>query len=142
MWVRKYTQVYADVTKEEVWQLWADINNWHLWHDDLDYCKLDDDFVVGNHFILKPKGGPKVKIDIVEIEKERKFVDCTRFPGAKMYDSHEVEETPEGLCIINTLTVTGPLKFLWIFLVAKNVAASVPKETAALVALARKKRRV
>jgi hypothetical protein len=48
-----------------------------------------------------------------------------------------MEETPEGLRIMNTLVVTGPLKWLWIKLVAKNVADTAPDETEALVNLAR-----
>lgn len=54
-----------------------------------------------------------------------------------MYDTHELEETPDGLRLINTLVVTGPLKFLWVKLVAQNVADSVPKEMEALVDLAK-----
>jgi len=41
------------------------------------------------------------------------------------------------LKLINTLVVTGPLKWLWIKLVASNVANSVPEEMEALVTLAR-----
>jgi len=142
MWIKTYSKVYKDIKSEAIWQLWADVNNYLKWHDDLDYCKLNGAFSVGNHFILKPKGGPAVKIDIIElIEDEargyRKFTDCTNFFGAKMYDIHELEETTEGLRITNTLKVTGWLSYLWIHLVAKHVANSVPKEMEALVNLAR-----
>jgi hypothetical protein len=35
----------------------------------LDYCKLDGDFKVGNHFMLKPKGVNPVKIVLTEINE-------------------------------------------------------------------------
>ena len=54
-------------------------------------------FIVGNHFTLKPKGVPAVKITLVEIDEGKKFTDCTRFFGAKMYDTHAMEETADGL---------------------------------------------
>jgi len=54
-----------------------------------------------------------------------------------MYDIHELEDTPEGLRIINTISVTGLLSFLWVKLVAKKVAASIPKQMDALVNLAK-----
>jgi hypothetical protein len=133
MWVRKYSQVFPGVKKEAIWRLWSDINHWHEWHDDLDYCKLEGEFKEGNYFTLKPKGAPAVKITLETIEQGKRFVDCTRFFGAKMYDTHELEETPEGLRLTNTLVVKGPLKFLWIKLVAQHVADSVPQEMAALV---------
>jgi len=138
MWFKTHSKIYNNIRKEEVWQLWADVNNYLRWHDDLDYCKLDGQFVVGNHFMLKPKGAPAVKVEIIELVQYKKFVDCTKFWGAKMYDIHELEETNEGLRITNTIKVTGFLSFLWVQLVAKKVAHSAPKEMEALVNLARK----
>lgn len=95
-------------------------------------------FLVGSHFTLKPKGGPAVRIELTEIIPGQEFTDCTKFFGAKMYDTHKIEESENGLRLSNKLIVTGPLKWLWIKLVANNVAASVPDEMDALVNLARK----
>lgn len=136
MWTKTFSKTYSNVDKETIWKIWTDINNWHKWHDDLDYCRIEAPFQVGNHFILKPKGIKPVNIVLTEIEDGRKFTDCTTFLGAKMYDTHALEVTPNGLLITNTLTVTGPLKWLWIKLVAQGVADSVPQETEALVNLA------
>lgn len=139
MWTRSYSKTYKNVKKADVWRLWIDVNNWPAWHGDLDYCKMEGPFIVGNYFMLKPKGIKPVKIELTEIEEGRKFTDCTSFFGAKMVDTHEVEETKEGLRLTNTLMVTGPLKFLWVKLVAQNVADTVPQEMEALVNLAREK---
>jgi hypothetical protein len=137
MWIRSFSKVYSGIRKEDIWQLWTDINNWPKWHGDLDFCKMEGTFKVGNHFLLKPKGIKPVKIVLTEIKEGRKFTDCTTFFGAKMYDTHALEEIPEGLQLTNTLVVTGPLKWLWIKLVAQNVADTVPDEMEALVKLAR-----
>ena len=87
---------------------------------------MEGSFEVGKHFILKPKGVRPVKIILTEIDDGHRFTDCTNFFGAKMYDTHALEETPEGLKLTNILVVKGPLKYLWIKLVAQNVADSVP----------------
>lgn len=137
MWTRTYNKVFKGIKKEDIWHIWTDVNNWPKWHGDLEYCKMEGDFVVGNHFMLKPKGISAVKIILTEVYEGRKFTDCTTFFGAKMYDTHTLEETPEGLNLTNTLTVIGPLKWLWIKLVAENVANTVPDEMEALVKLAR-----
>jgi hypothetical protein len=52
-----------------------------------------------------------------------------------MFDTHSMEETAEGLKLTNKLVVTGPLKWLWIKLVAQNVANTVPDEMETLVKL-------
>jgi hypothetical protein len=134
---RTYSKTFQGVKREDIWRIWTDINNWPTWHGDLDYCKLEGHFEVGNHFILKPKGVKPVKIVLTKINEGYSFTDCTSFFGAKMYDTHAMEETPEGLKITNTLVVTGRLKWLWIKLVARNVADTVPDEMERLVKLAR-----
>lgn len=133
MWIRTYSKIIKGVKQEDIWRIWTDINNWPTWHDDLDYCKLEGAFVVGQHFFLKPKGVRPVKILISEINEGHSFTDCTSFLGAKMYDTHAIVNTPKGLELTNTLVVTGPLKWLWIKLVAQNVADSIPRETEALI---------
>jgi hypothetical protein len=137
MWTKTYSKTFAGIKREAIWRLWTDINNWPTWHGDLDYCQLDGDFAVGNHFMLKPKGINPVKIVLTDINEGHAFTDCTSFLGARMYDTHSMEDTADGLQLSNTLVVTGPLAWLWIKLVAGNVADSVPAEMEALVALAR-----
>ncbi len=137
MWTRTYSKTFQGLKREDIWRIWTDINNWPTWHGDLDYCKLEGDFKVGNHFFLKPKGVQSVKIVLTEINEGYSFTDCTSFFGAKMYDTHAMEETVDGLKLTNKLVVTGPLKWLWIKLVAQNVADTIAEETENLVKLAR-----
>jgi hypothetical protein len=137
MWVRTHSKLYTGVKKETIWRIWTDINNWPTWHGDLDSCTLEGPFKVGNHFMLKPKGMKPVKIVLTEINDGKSFTDCTSFFGAKMYDTHALEETPEGLLLTNKLLVTGPLAWIWIKLVAQHVADTIADENDALVKLAR-----
>ena len=95
--------------------------------------------IFDNYFLLKPKGAPTFKVFITELIKNKRFVDCTYFFGAKMYDIHELEETNNGLRITSTIKVTGILTFFWVLLVAKNVANSAPREMEETVKLSRKK---
>ena len=133
MYIRDYSKLFKDADAAKIWKIWTDINNWHLWHSDLEYCKIDGNFKVGNFFWLKPKGISAVKIVITQIDEGLSFTDCTSFFGAKMYDTHSLEVTEDGLLLKNKLVVVGWLKWLWVLLVAKNVADTVPVETEALV---------
>ncbi len=78
---------------------------------------------------------------ITEAMHNKSFTDCTNFFGAKMYDTHSMEETKDGLLLSHKMVVTGLLKFLWIKLVAQNVFNDVPKEMEELVKLAKIKRK-
>lgn len=136
MWTQTHSKVYSDINIPDIWRLWTDIDNWPAWHGDLDYCQLHGPFAVGSYFMLKPTKMRAVKIDLVEVNDQQSFTDCTTFLGAKMYDTHAMTMTPEGLKLTNTLVVTGPLKWLWIKLVAQKVADTVADHMDALVKLA------
>lgn len=138
MWQKSYSVTTKEITKEQIWKLTTDINNWKNWDDTVEDSKLLSDFEVGNYFMLKPKGGPKVKIQLVEIDPLKKFKDLTKFPLAKMYGEHIYEETNEGLKITIIMTVTGLLSFVWIKLVAKNIVADLPKDIANQIKNAKK----
>lgn len=137
MWTKTYSKTYFGVRKEDIWTLWSDVNSWTKWQGDLDFCTMEGPFAAGNFFLLKPKGVKPVRSVLTDVKEGYRFTDCTSFFGAKMYDSHSMEETSEGLRMTSTLNVTGPLQWLWVQLVAKNVAAAKPREMDALVELAR-----
>jgi hypothetical protein len=138
MWQKSYSKTFPDVTPEDIWNIWTDINNWHTWNPGIEYCKLDKPFAVGNFFTLKPQGASAVQIKLVAVEENHLFTDCTRFPGAKMYGRHEMEKTPKGLKLTTTMTITGPLEFLWRKIVGEKIVAKTPQQTEVLVARARK----
>ncbi|MBO9731249.1 MAG: SRPBCC family protein [Chitinophaga sp.] len=128
MWSQSHTIVTKEATKEQMWKLFADVNNWHTWDNGIEYAKMDGQFEQGNYFLLKPKNGPKVKIQLWETIPNKKFVDLTRFPLAKMYGEHTFEETPEGLKVTVTMTVSGVLGFLWKKIVAQDIVDHLPEE--------------
>ncbi|MCL1665884.1 SRPBCC family protein [Elizabethkingia ursingii] len=138
MWRKSYSIITKEVTKEQIWKLTTDINNWKNWDNSVEDSKLLGDFKVGSLFILKPKGGPKVKIKLVEIEPNKKFTDLTEFPLAKMYGEHLYEETRDGLKITVTMTVKGLLSFVWVRLVAKDIVNNLVDDIANQIKNAKK----
>lgn len=128
MWSKSHSIVTKEVTKEQMWKLFADVNNWHTWDSGIEFAKLDGKFEKGNYFTLKPKGGPKVKVELLETIPNKSFLDVTKFPLAKMYDNHTFEETPNGLKITSTITVKGILGFLWVKIVAEKIVAALPAD--------------
>ncbi|MHB1687148.1 MAG: SRPBCC family protein [Ignavibacteriaceae bacterium] len=138
MWTKSHSIVTKEVTKEQMWKLFADVNNWHTWNTDIEYAKMQGKFEKGNHFLLKPKKGPKVTIELIEAIENKKFVDLTRFPLAKMYGEHTLEVTPSGLRITTTMTVKGALGFLWKKIVAQDIVNALPVEMEQQVKIASK----
>ena len=128
MWIKSHSIVTKEVTKEQLWKLFANVNQWHTWDEGIEFAKLEGKFEKGNHFMLRPKGGPNIKVELLETVENKMFLDVTKFPLAKMYDEHLLEETPQGLKITNTITVKGVLSFLWVKLVAKKIVDALPTD--------------
>lgn len=128
MWTKSHSIVTKEVIKEQMWKLFADVNNWHTWDEGIEFAKMGGKFEKGNFFTLRPKGGPNVKVELLETIENKMFLDVTKFPLAKMYDEHTFEETPQGLKITNTITVTGVLGFLWRKIVAQKIVDSLPND--------------
>jgi uncharacterized protein YndB with AHSA1/START domain len=133
MWSRTHSDSVRGVKAERVWQVWTDVNRWHTWQPDIEYARLEGDFAPGNRFSLKPRGGPKVNIEIITAVPNQRFTDLTRFPGARMYGDHEFIVRDDALEIRTTMRVEGPLAFLWRKLVAEGVAKGMQAQTAQLV---------
>ncbi|MBL7838654.1 MAG: SRPBCC family protein [Cyclobacteriaceae bacterium] len=128
MWSKSYSVVTKDVTGQQMWKLFADVNHWHTWDTGIEFARMEGRFEKGNFFTLRPKGGPNVKIELLETIENEMFLDVTRFPLAKMYDLHTFEHTPDGLRITNTITVTGPLGFFWRKIVAQKIVDNLPAD--------------
>lgn len=128
MWTRNHSIVTKEVTKEQMWKLFADVNNWHTWDAGVESAKLEGKFEKGNYFMFQPKGGPKLKIRIVEATENKSFTDFTKFPLAKMYGEHTFEETPNGLKLTTTMKVEGILGFVWRKIVAQKIVDTLPED--------------
>ena len=139
-WQASYEKVYPGMNKKMIWAAWEDVNSWQKWDDELEFAKLQGPFQKGAVFSLRPKGGPTVSIEITDLEHGRSFTDRTKFPLAQMLDTHEMEDTPEGLKIRSIIRVQGPLAWLWRKLVAQGVADGAAKQIDALVKYAQKQK--
>lgn len=137
----KYSQSYAktfkDVTPQQIWAIWSDINKRHIWDDDTEWAKLEGKFEVGNSFWFKPKGGPKLRMYITECTPNRSFTDTFNLPFAKLQGIHELKESAEGLIITTTMQTTGVLRWLWQRLLTNKIIATLPQQTELLVQAAK-----
>ncbi len=134
MWSETHQRTFAGLSRESVWAVWEDVNNWHRWDQDIEYARTNEPFRAGARLELKPKAGPNVKITVVRAERLRGYTDLAVFPLARMYGIHDMMETPDGLRLTITILVEGPLGWLWKALVAKNVAAEAPAQMESLAA--------
>ena len=134
---KAYSKIATNVTAQQIWAIWSDIDKRHVWDHDTEWAKIDGEFKEGNTFKFKPKGGPKLTMKISECTPNKSFTDCFKLPLARLYGVHEIEAVEGGLCIVTTMKVVGPLYWLWRKLLVEKIIATLPEQTEHLIAAAR-----
>jgi carbon monoxide dehydrogenase subunit G len=122
MWEFECSEESA-ASPEAVWALWSDPGRWAEFDPGIEWARLDGPFVAGAKVKLKPKGGPKATLEIVEAEPGRRFVSLAKLPLAQMRFEQSVADAGDGRTRISAhIRVTGPLSFFFprLFKLAKT----------------------
>jgi hypothetical protein len=136
MWIKTHSTIAQGIKPDQIWKIWSDINNRPQWDLDTEWAELNGPFVKGAVFHFKPKGGPRLSMQITECTPNQSFTDCFKIPFARMYGIHSMESTDEGLRITTSIKVEGLLGWILRKVVAEKVAAEVPEQTSQLIRLA------
>jgi len=123
-------------TPAAIFALWADIDHWADHDDGIEWAKLTDTFTAGGHYVIKPKGGPKTKATIVLIEPDRHFVDVAHLLGASLKFDHTLSQQAGNTVVEITMTLSGPLSWLWAKILGTGQQADLETSTAKLIARA------
>lgn len=135
---KAFTVITTEVSQEQIWKVISDVNHWNTWDNGVEFAELQGKFESNSSFLLRPKGGPKIKIKLVEVKEKTYFKDMTSFPLATMYGEHWYEETEHGLKITVRMTITGILSALWYKIVMKDIVTGLEKDQNALITAAKK----
>lgn len=130
------TTVQTKAKPEAIFKLWADINHWADHDKGIEWAKLTDTFMAGGHYTIKPKGGPKVKATILVVEQNKRFVDVSHLLGAKLKFDHSLTQQANTTSVSVTMSLSGPLGWLWAKILGKNQQADLEESTVNLVAKA------
>ena len=113
---------------------WADMDTWPEWNLDTEWVRRDGPFVEGCTGVLKPRGGPKVKFVVERLVPDREFVDVSLLLGARLRFDHVVTSRPDGGCTVDvTVTMSGPLRWLWARILGNGFRASAQPDLDRLV---------
>lgn len=121
---------------EAIFALWKDINSWADTDKGIEWAKLTGSFSAGTHYVIKPKGGPKTKATILVVEQNKRFIDASHLFGAELKFDHGVARENDKTIVTITMTLSGPLSWVWIKILGKSQQADLEKSTTNLIAKA------
>jgi len=131
--MKRYTHsTKTELDPHDLWKVFSDLEHWNTWDSGLDSTRWIDK--TARIFELKPKGGGAVKIHVSAYEEGRLWTDQTKFPLAVLEGEHLFLPLPEGGTEVRTtMTVKGPLAWLWNKIVVQGIAAGQEEQTSALI---------
>ena len=135
MWHTEISKT-TKATKEQIWKIWSDVNNWHIWDEDLEYANLDGDFILYTKGSVKSKGAPKNKFVIIECEKYSCFTNRTTLPLCKIDFMHILTQTSDGLMVTHRIEMKGMLSFLFSKIIGVAINKGVSQSVQNLIKLA------
>ncbi len=119
--MKTYTSEAVSHLKPDVlYRAISAIERWPEWGDDLEWTRLSGPAEVGARFTLKPKGGPEIKLEVTAASAPHEFADIAHLPLASMRTSHRFIAEGTGTRMIVTISVSGPLGFLWDRIIARK----------------------
>ena len=137
MWSKEVT-IETNATPEQIWKLWSDVKNWNQWDEEIEMSELYGGFEVGVKGVLKPKGGPKTKFEMLTVDYLRGFSDRSFLPLTKMDFIHKLEEKNGKLFITHRVEIKGTLTFLFSRVIGNKIASELPKAMKKLSEMAEK----
>ena len=141
MWSFSHSVDSREVTRRQVWAVWADLPNWPTWDTAAAWVRPDGEpaLSVGQTYVLQPRRGPKARGKITEATPGRSFADVTRLPLCSLAFDHTVIDLPAGgVRVTHRVSLSGPLTFLFRPLLGRRIAAGIPAVMANLIQRAAK----
>jgi len=124
-------------TREQVWDLWADVPNRTKWDADLEYAKIDGPFQTGSTGEVKLKEQPARRFLITDCKPLEGYTDRFFLPlYGKMDWHHTMRDTKDGLQVTFRIEVTGPSALILAPVLKQILEDELPPAVDDLIALA------
>ncbi len=131
----------TSASKEAIWKLWSDINNWPQWDAGLISCKASGEFQPGNSFELTPHGAPEAVTAVLDdVVVNTRFSDKTDLGFATIQAIHEMNDEANEVSVTHTIIVNVQEEQAGFFeqKMWPGFQAGLPQSVKSLVTLAEK----
>jgi hypothetical protein len=132
MLIIKHT-LETQASPAEIWQIWQDVKNWNTWDHGIEYSTIDGPFAEGVTGSLRPKGGPLLRTQLTRVEPLKMFVDETKLFLTRIIVSHFLTESAGKTWVTHQIEMTGPLAFVFAYLIGRQMKKNLPQEMRAMI---------
>jgi len=127
-----------DIDRDRLFRALADLKRWPEWDDDILSVDCEGPPRAGSRFTLRLKDGSAAELTVEALERPSLFVDRAKLPLAWMVSRHELLPAEGGRTRLrHVIETSGPLGWLWDRLVARKIAAGLPRQAERMAGYAR-----
>lgn len=95
--------ISTQATKENIWALWIDVNNWNKWDCGIQKSKILTEFKINESFFLTPQGSDEISIKITSVTVNREFSDEVLLPFGSLRNIHVINKTGDDLSVTHSI---------------------------------------
>jgi Polyketide cyclase / dehydrase and lipid transport len=136
MWTSEHS-VETSATREDIWQLWADVAGWPVWNGDIERIELRGPFVAGSTILMTPAGAETIELVISDAVEPWFFVDEAEMGEIVVRTIHRVEPIAGGRSRVTyRMEITGGAADTLGAEIGPEISGDFPQVLDELVALA------
>jgi len=110
---------------DSIWRLWSDTQSWQEWNPNVKRMDMNGPFANGTTGVMHTPAGQAHQIRLLNIRPGQSFdLETQAIPLTQFTFHCEVLPTAAGSTISQTLTMTGPLAFVFSPLAGERIADS------------------
>jgi uncharacterized protein YndB with AHSA1/START domain len=112
---------------ERVWRIWSDTSTWPDWNPDMESVTLAGPFASGTQGTMRTRSGGQHSIVLEDVEPPRGFtVNSDGMPATRLRFRCEVAPAAAGSRISQSVTMAGPLSWLFSPMAGGRIADTFP----------------
>lgn len=122
--------VSTSASKDAIWRLWEDVENWKKFDTLLDYSYLDSGqtFTTGAKGVIKARGTSKTRFELLEVKPGVSFIEKLKAPLFQSIELHRYFDPSEhGTTVfVHEVRFKGRLKSVIYFAAASTFKKELP----------------
>ena len=124
-------------SKQQIWQIWADVENWPQWDTELDMAHIEGELKQGVIGSFQPKNAPVLPFEITECIPGETYTFSAQMPLCQLNVKRYFSENEAGqLEFIHEISFVGLLSWLFGRFVGQRIQKVLPSVMEQLRAIA------
>jgi hypothetical protein len=123
------------------YELYAAVESWPAWDPEVERSSISGPFAAGNMGMLKPRGGPESRFELIEASPGKSFSMRCKLPLCQMTFSHELAQKGSLTTATHSVLFSGPLSAVFGFLIGRGIKKTLPTTMSGLKQAAEKRQR-